>query len=243
MGDPVVHFEINGPDGPALAAFYGELFGWKTREIPGPGYVIVDTTAGSGINGGIGTVQDDVPGGVMFYVECEDLQATLDRAASLGGSTEVPVTDMEMVTFAMVGDPQGNRVGIVLAGEGPGVSEGDGCAVGWWEILGPNPGALRDFYVELFGWKVSKSITEGFEYHMIDTDSGGRGSSGAVGATPDGQPHTSVYARVPDLQGYCERAESLGATIVMQPTPVAESTSIAVFLDPQGNPFGMYEGM
>ena len=29
MGDPVVHFEVVGRDGPALQSFYSELFGWK----------------------------------------------------------------------------------------------------------------------------------------------------------------------------------------------------------------------
>ncbi len=29
--NPVVHFEIMGPDGPALRSFYEELFGWQLR--------------------------------------------------------------------------------------------------------------------------------------------------------------------------------------------------------------------
>ena len=33
MGDPVVHFEIAGPDGPALQQFYRDLFGWKIDEL------------------------------------------------------------------------------------------------------------------------------------------------------------------------------------------------------------------
>lgn len=241
MGNPVVHFEINGADGSALARFYGEMFGWKTQEVPG--YVIVDTNAGSGINGGIGTTQDGAPGGVTFYVECPDLQATLDRAGSLGGSTAVPVTEMEMVTFAVLADPEGNRVGIVRPGEGPGVSKGDGREVGWWDVLGANAGALRDFYTALFDWKVTTSITEGSEYHMIDTDSGERGIPGGIGSSPDGRAHTYVYAGVDDLKRYCQLAESLGGTVAMPPTQVAGTTKIAVFRDTQGNAFGMYEGM
>ena len=31
MGNPVVHFEIGGPDGPALQKFYQDLFGWKVQ--------------------------------------------------------------------------------------------------------------------------------------------------------------------------------------------------------------------
>jgi predicted enzyme related to lactoylglutathione lyase len=242
MGSPVVHFEIITTDPPALAKFYSELFGWKTQEFMG-GYFTIDTQAGSGINGGIGGSQQGPPTGAGFYVESADLQATLDKAASLGGSTAVPIVEMEMVTFAKIADPEGNQVGIVLAGEGPGVSPGDGRELGWWEILGANPGALRDFYTELFGWKVENTTTEGFEYHTIDTDAGGRGIKGGIGGSPDGQGHTNVYAGVDDLQKYCEIAESLGAKIVMPPTQVGEDTKIAMFVDPQGNTFGMYEGM
>jgi uncharacterized protein len=242
MGNPVVHFEINASDGAALATFYGELFGWKIQEFMG-GYFTIDTTAGSGINGGIGSTQGGAPAGVSFYVECPDLQATLDQAGSLGGSTAVPIVEMEMVTFAKIADPEGNQVGIVLAGEGPGVSQGDGREVGWWEILGTNPGALVDFYTKLFGWKVENTVTEGFEYHTIDTDAGDRGIKGGIGSSPEGKPHVNVYAGVDDLQKYCETAESLGAKIAMPPTQMGENTKIALFLDPQGNTFGIYEGM
>jgi predicted enzyme related to lactoylglutathione lyase len=53
----------------------------------------------------------------------------------------------------------------------------------------------------------------------------------------------NLYAGVDDLQKSCEVAESLGAKIVMPPTQMAENTKIAMFVDPQGNTFGMYEGM
>ena len=29
MGQPVVHFEVSGRDGPALRAFYSSLFDWR----------------------------------------------------------------------------------------------------------------------------------------------------------------------------------------------------------------------
>ena len=34
MGNPVVHFEVNGPDGSALEKFYCELFGWAMQPLP-----------------------------------------------------------------------------------------------------------------------------------------------------------------------------------------------------------------
>src|SRR5436190_769366 len=139
-------------------------------------------------------------------------------------------------SLAKIADPEGNVIGIIAQGDDelPPRTKGDGREVGWWEILGTNPAGLRDFYTELLGWKVQHTMTEGFEYHTMDTDAGGGGINGGIGSSPDGQPHVNVYAGVDDLQKYCEIAESLGAKVVMPPSKVAESTEIALFLDPQG---------
>jgi len=70
-----------------------------------------------GIGGGIGQAQGG-DGHVTFYVEVDDLQAALDSIERLGGKTVVPVTEMEMVTFALFADPVGHVVGIVKSQEG-----------------------------------------------------------------------------------------------------------------------------
>ena len=36
MGNPVVHFEIAGPDGLVLQQFYRDLFGWKIDSLVKP---------------------------------------------------------------------------------------------------------------------------------------------------------------------------------------------------------------
>ena len=44
----------------------------------------------------------------------EDLQATLDKAESLGGKTTMPIMEIPgMVTLAQFSDPDGNVIGIV----------------------------------------------------------------------------------------------------------------------------------
>jgi uncharacterized protein len=80
MGNPVIHFEVTGTDGEALAGFYEQLFGWKTQGVPDMGYWLVEKE-GDGIAGGIGTSQEG-PGQVTFYVQVDDPQAALDKAES-----------------------------------------------------------------------------------------------------------------------------------------------------------------
>ena len=110
-GHPVVHFEINARDPKPLHTFYSTLFGWKINADNPMNYGLV-TAGGEGINGGIGPAQG--PPHVTFYVRVRDLDATLRKAAELGGSTAVPPTHIpNMVTFAVFTDPQGHRIGLI----------------------------------------------------------------------------------------------------------------------------------
>jgi uncharacterized protein len=115
MANPVVHFEVVGKDGAALAAFYERLFGWKTQGLPEMGYWLVEQES-EGIAGGIGATQDGGSGHVTFYVRVDDIQGALDKAESLGGKTVLPVmTIPDTVTLAMFADPEGHIVGLTAA--------------------------------------------------------------------------------------------------------------------------------
>jgi uncharacterized protein len=245
MGNPVVHFDIIGPEPEMTAKFYSELFGWHTQSFPELNYTMTDTHAGGGINGGFAPTSEGQPSFVTFYAEVDDLQATLDKAESLGGKTLATPTEIpNVVTFAMFADPQGNVIGLVKGGgqEAP-ASAGDNPKIDWFEVLGPDPQALWSFYRDLFGWQIKESSPDaGFAYGQVEP-TGGRGIPGGIGATPDGQPHVNMYAAVDDLQKYLDRAGELGGTTIMPPMKVDEHISVAVFRDPQGTTFGLYTGM
>ena len=114
MANAVVHFEILGKDAAALQKFYSGLFGWKVNANNPMKYGYVEPEAG-GIRGGIAAGQNGVSM-QTFYVEVTDLQAALDKAGQLGGKTIMPVTHIPGadVSIAMVGDPEGHVVGLVL---------------------------------------------------------------------------------------------------------------------------------
>jgi predicted enzyme related to lactoylglutathione lyase len=246
MANGVVHFELQGPDPEGVAKFYGQLFGWHTESVPGEEpYILVDTHAGKGINGGFGKAREGQPPSSTIYVEAGDVKAALKKAESLGAKTVVPYTVIpNMVTFALFADPQGAVVGLVQSDpnqQAPGVSSGNNRAVDWFEILSSDPKKAWDFYGKLFGWKVTEAPAEGFVYGMVEA--GDSGIGGGIGGSQDGQPRVNIYASVDDLQKYVTKAESLGAKTIMPPTKVAENTTIAIIADPQGTTFGLYEGM
>jgi predicted enzyme related to lactoylglutathione lyase len=240
MGNPVTWFDVNGPAPEKAAEFYSQLFGWEIQEAPGYDYRMIDTHSGTGINGGLARSPEGQPPGSVFHVQGSDVQGLLDKALSLGGDLAMPVSENEMVTYAMFLDPWGNVVGIVKGAEteaGP-VSAGDNPPVDWFELACTEPEKAWDFYRELFGWSIHASQGGGPVHGEIDSGSGG--ARGGIGASPDGRSNVTIYAQVDDLQKYLERSESLGAATVMPATEVGGGTSIAMIQDPQGATFGLY---
>lgn len=122
MGQPVVHFEVVGKDGPALQSFYSELFGWNIDTNNPMGYGIVArednvNSDGIGIGGGVGQGPEGYPGHVTFYVEVPDVEAALAQAESLGGTRMMgPDEVMEGLVIGLFTDPEGHTVGLVKTG-------------------------------------------------------------------------------------------------------------------------------
>jgi len=121
MANPVVHFEIIGPDPDALRAYYAALFDWDAP--PGApvaaevsdqdAYSFIDAPGGAGISGGIGGGQGRPPR-VSFYVGVPDVEAALRDAERLGGRRILGPVRNEG-TGVVVGhftDPAGNLVGV-----------------------------------------------------------------------------------------------------------------------------------
>lgn len=256
MGNAVVHFEVGAADDVRLVTFYGELFGWGLEGAAGGGYTVIDTRGGHGINGGIGKSQTSEPWST-FYVETDDLQATLDKAHSLGGTTVMPVANLGgVVTIAMISDPDGLLVGLVRAsaepaeGDAPPPSEGPGAPVDWFEILGSDPARTRAFYADLFGWQVDDSGVPG--YAVVDTGTG-KGIQGGIGGGERSRWAT-VYARVADVDQALARVEELGGSPITDPGvsalksasraalygSVDDGVKTQTFRDPAGNVFGVY---
>ena len=86
MTQPVVHWEIGARDAAKLRRFYAALFDW---EITGDADYGLVAPADGGIGGGILQTRQGMPSYVTFYVGVHDLDASLERAASLGGRTLV----------------------------------------------------------------------------------------------------------------------------------------------------------
>lgn len=248
VGNPVVHFEIAGPDGPVLRVFYRDLFGWEI-DVQGEEmgfYGLVSANEG-GIGGGVFPTAGDTPvrSYVTFYVRVDDLQVALDQVADLGGS--IVVSPMEiapgMGSIAMFGDPAGNTVGLYSlppGWDGQMPPKGNAPPVVHFEVGGSDAAALAEFYTEMFGWQIGYREETG--YRLVQPEPGGIGG-GIFQHTEEMPPnHPSVAVMVNDLQAYLDRAVGLGGSAVMSPTEIACGFgSIAVFRDIAGNRISLFK--
>ena len=104
-----------------------------------------------------------------------------------------------------------------------------------FEIIGSDAPELQRFYRELFEWNVDTNNE--WQYGMVETGGEGGINGGIGGGTGDGK-RVTVYAAVDDPQGYLDKAERLGATVVMPVTDMGAAV-IAMFTDPAGNITGL----
>ncbi len=113
MPNPVVHFEVLGRDAEATQGFYAKIFDWPMEKVM-DSYAMVRPGGETGIAGGVGATIEDAPGHSTFYVEVDDLQATLEAIGTAGGSTVQPPMDVPNgPSIALFKDPDGNLVGLV----------------------------------------------------------------------------------------------------------------------------------
>ena len=119
MPNPVVHFEIIGPDPARLRAYYGELFGWTfevgdtvSAEVSAPGSYGFVSADVAGFNGGVGGGPGLRPK-ALFYVGVDDVAAALAQAEALGGHRVFgPDGVPGKLVVAHFTDPEGNLIGL-----------------------------------------------------------------------------------------------------------------------------------
>lgn len=110
-----------------------------------------------------------------------------------------------------------------------------GAPVTWFEVNSSDAQAVREFYAELFGWKLQ--VLEEANYALVDT-----GVEGAIGGgigEAQGPNQVIFYIQVDDPQAYLDRIEQAGGRTVVPVTEIPNMVTFAQFSDPQGNVVGL----
>ena len=121
-----------------------------------------------------------------------------------------------------------------------------------FEIPANNPEKLSEFYKSLFGWKIEKmSMGEMGDYWMIETRAGTAqnmekaqstaGVNGGMMKKMDSTQRPVNYVMVESVDDFSKKIQNLGGKIIIPKTPIPNMGAFAVALDPEGNPFGVFE--
>jgi predicted enzyme related to lactoylglutathione lyase len=140
------------------------------------------------------------------------------------------------------------------------VPERDGYIPGvpcWVDASEPDPEAALDFYGGLFGWEFQDVTPPGWEGKYFIAQGEARGSSifdlsgdkhrgdvAAVRSIPEAGPPTAIwntYFWVNSADETASKVHDAGGDVVREPCDFMDACRMAVFTDPEGAAFGVWE--
>jgi len=239
-----VWFDYVSKDARTAQAFFGELFRWKTKDVPMPGAASYTMIALDDMS--IGGYTEPPPNAHwLSYLQVADARATAAKVASLGGTvTKPPFAIGGFATMALVVDPLGASLALWQPNE---VQDGgdykgiDGAWI-WNELYSDDPERSVAFYKAIGGFEVETMSMGGGgpgpdRYEILKSD--GKGRAGIM-KLPGVPPHWMPYVKVANTDATVEKAKKLGAEVKNVET-VPGVGRLAVFLDPLGAPLGLLQ--
>jgi predicted enzyme related to lactoylglutathione lyase len=113
----------------------------------------------------------------------------------------------------------------------------------WVDTSQPDPKAAVDFYNDLFGWEFESVMPEGsLGQYFIGRIRGG--DVAGVGSIPEGAPPMAMwntYIWVQSADATAAKVREAGGKTLMEPFDVMDSGRMAVFADPEGAVFCVWQ--
>jgi uncharacterized protein len=236
-----VWYDLKTPDAAGAQAFYSKVAGWGTQQWEELKYTMF-TANGVPIGGIVPPGQGDgAPPHWLAHITVPDVDATVKQAASLGGRTVAPATDIPHIgRYAVLADPQG-AVFAVFAPSNPPGAEND-PAVGefsWHELATSDWSSAFTFYQALFGWDKQAEHDMGpiGTYLLFARNGRELGGMFTPGNIP---PNWLQYIRVDSADAAVERVTAAGGKVLNGPMEVPGGDRIAQCLDPYGAAFAVH---
>jgi predicted enzyme related to lactoylglutathione lyase len=108
------------------------------------------------------------------------------------------------------------------------------------ELSTTDVGKAKQFYSQLFDWKMDDMPMPQGTYTVIGV---GEGTGGGMmqQTTPGAPAMWLAYVLVSDIQASTRKAQSLGARVVHEVTPVTDMGWFSIIADPTGAMLGMWQ--
>jgi predicted enzyme related to lactoylglutathione lyase len=244
----VIWADLVTPDLDAAKRFYGALFGWSFRDVPGDSkysLVLLDDEPLGGI------FQKALPPGQsaqpawLTFLGVRDVNAARAIALQHGGTVLVKPHDYpQRGRQAILSDPDG-AVFAVLAANGGDPSDylAEPGQWIWSSLLVKDPEQELAFYKSLFGYDVYNAAEEGDPQHYIlSADGYARVGLNALPAdSMRRHPHWLNFVRVTDAADSARKVVELGGRVLVEPRVDRHGGQLAVLADPSGAIFGVME--
>ena len=241
--------DLAAPDQEAAKNFYSAIFGWTANDMIMPqGGGTYSMMRKNGQN--VGAIMQMPPGHESVpphwnsYISVENVDSTLNKAASLGANVAMPPMDVpEAGRMAAVQDPSGATVFFWQPGKHIGADvAGDAGTVCWNELLTKDTNAASSFYSGLFGWNTEQMPMPGMEYTIFNNNGSQAGGMFAIdpswGPVP---PNWMVYFAVENCDATLDQVKALGGKVLMGPNEVPTVGRFATCQDSQGGAFAILQ--
>lgn len=242
-----VWFEYLTKDERKAQAFFGELFNWKTKEVPmGQGkYTMI--ALGNDTIGGYSQPPPGVPPQTRWlsHLQVANIQSTANQVKSLGGKIlKEPYKVGDQGTMSIAIDP----LGAVFALWQPNKPEGTGDYRGsdgsfvWNELYTDDPDRSLEFYKAIGNFTAERMTSPGGvgpdRYDILKSEGKGRAGVMKMTGVP---PMWMPYIQVRNTDHTVERAKKLGASFKHPPEAIPNVGRLAVMMDPQSAPLGVLQ--
>jgi predicted enzyme related to lactoylglutathione lyase len=234
-----VWHEMTTKDVVKAQQFYTALLGWTMKKVAMPGMDYHLIHVGDTQIGGMFTPDQDVPSHWQSYVSVADVDKAAEAAKSAGGKVMSDCMDIPNVgRFAVVMDPQGAVVCLFKDAKGDSAdhshAEGNFC---WDQLNTTDLDAAAAFYQTVVGWTKTSTGPEMGVFNYSDK------AEASLMVVPQGvHPHWLTYIAVDNLAEATQKAEKLGAKVMMANESAGEWGNFSVIQDPVGAFIALFRG-
>jgi predicted enzyme related to lactoylglutathione lyase len=244
-----VWFEYYSTEQSKAQAFFGEIFNWKTQDMPAPtmpggkyAMIAVDNVT----IGGYVPTPEGAPKNAHWiaHLQVADANAIAAKVKSAGGKVRKGPEKMgDFGTWAIVADPFDGTFALWQ----PGKAEGTGDYAGkvgtfcWNELSTEQPDKSVAFYRQIAGFEEERQDMGAMgTYHVLKSD--GKPRAGVMKTPKPGVPQMWLpYVQVASADQTADKAKRLGAQIVAPPNDIPNVGRFAIFLDPLGAALGILQ--
>ncbi len=254
--EPPTHEEIPGkmiwaslvtPDLQAAELFYGALFGWTFEDVQGArayALALLDDAPIAGISQRPVRPGEQRQPAWHVFLSVRDASAAVSAATAHGARLLGPLRDYpDRGRAAVLSDPQGAVFGILQSQSGdPQDALAPPGGFIWSTLLTSDPEAGAAFYQDVFGYQVFDASTPPGKQHLVLASADyARASLNPLPADGKRHPHWLAFVRVAQVAPLVQRAQSLGARVLVAPRMDRHGGELAVIADPSGAPLGLLE--